>query len=83
MILLQFRSPDPRYSVVIEDDGRVAYAYLLHDDEIVGDVWLYNHGPAPAEPEWRSPDAGVSPYQERLPQTGSRSCAREYERSRP
>jgi hypothetical protein len=41
------------FSVVVEDDEKVAYAYLLHDDAIVGDVWLYNCGPAPVEPEWR------------------------------
>lgn len=34
--------------VVIEDDDRVAYAYLLdNDNKIVGDVWLYNVEPAP------------------------------------
>lgn len=43
------------YSAVFEDDGRVAYAYLLDGDEIVADVWLYNRGPAPPEPEWRDP----------------------------
>jgi hypothetical protein len=28
------------FSVVVEDDGRVAYAYLMHGDAIIGDVWL-------------------------------------------
>jgi hypothetical protein len=41
-----------RYSVVFEDDGRVAYAYLLHADKIVADVWLYNCAAAPEQPEW-------------------------------
>lgn len=36
-----------RYSIIIEDDGRVAYAYLYKDDEITGDIWLYNQGEAP------------------------------------
>jgi hypothetical protein len=41
------------YSLIIDDDGRVAYAYLLNAGrEIVGDVWLYNRGPNPQEPEW-------------------------------
>ena len=30
------------YSAVFEDDGKVAYAYLLDDGRIVADVWLYN-----------------------------------------
>jgi len=44
------------YKAIFEDDGRVAYAYLLKDEEIVADVWLYNRGEPPAEPEWRNPD---------------------------
>lgn len=44
------------YSAVFEDDGRVAYAYLLDDEEeIIADVWLYNRCAAPAAPEWRDP----------------------------
>ena len=42
-------------SAVFEDDGRVAYAYLLHHQQIVADVWLYNHGKAPERPEWNDP----------------------------
>ncbi|MEZ2220138.1 hypothetical protein [Rhizobium sp. RCC_161_2] len=39
--------------VYFEDDGRVAYAYLVAaDGQIIADVWLYNRGKAPAEPEW-------------------------------
>lgn len=43
------------YSAIFEDDGRVAYAYLQDGHGIVADVWLYNHGIAPSEPEWRDP----------------------------
>jgi hypothetical protein len=43
------------HSAVFEDDGRVAYAYLLDGDEIVADVWLYNCVAAPEQPEWRDP----------------------------
>ncbi len=35
-------SLDPRYSAVFEDDGEVAYGYLLLDGAIISDVWLYN-----------------------------------------
>ncbi len=52
-ILMVRRAPDERYSVVIEDDGRVAYAYLRCGEEIVADVWLYNRCAAPQEPEWK------------------------------
>jgi hypothetical protein len=44
------------YSVVIDDDGEKAYAYLLDAAEvIVGDVWLYNCGQAPKENDWSDP----------------------------
>ena len=44
------------YSIVIEDDGRVCYAYLLQDDKIIGDIWLYNQSDAPSKTEWRRED---------------------------
>ena len=47
---------DRHYSLKIEDDGRVAYAYLLEDDNIVGDVWLYNQQEAPETSFWRAED---------------------------
>ena len=43
---------DENYSVLIEDDGRVAYAYLLAYGDVVGDVWLYNQAEAPANANW-------------------------------
>jgi hypothetical protein len=45
-------APDGIYSVVFEDNGKVAYGYLLRDGRIVGDVWLYNRLPAPKERPW-------------------------------
>jgi hypothetical protein len=45
---------------VFDDDGRVAYAYLLKQDEIVSDVWLYNHCSAPKVPEWS--DRSKAPF---------------------
>ena len=44
----------PEFAVYIEDDDRVCYAYLLMEDKIVGDIWLYNHAPTPSDPEWHS-----------------------------
>jgi hypothetical protein len=41
------------YSVIVEDNGRVAYAYLIDGAAaIVSDVWLYNHGIAPTSVDW-------------------------------
>jgi hypothetical protein len=57
----EFFCGDNERSVIIDDDGRVAYAYLVGaKKEIYGDVWLYNRGPAPIAPEWHDRDAG--PY---------------------
>jgi len=43
---------DEAYSLLIEDDGRVAYAYLLEYGDVIGDVWLYNQASAPADSNW-------------------------------
>jgi hypothetical protein len=51
--LFEFGDPQTGCRVVIEDDGRVAYAYLLDASrEIISDVWLYNRSAAPEEPDW-------------------------------
>ena len=47
---------DNYYSAVIEDDGRVCYAYLCEEEGIIGDVWLYNQQQAPATSFWRTED---------------------------
>lgn len=53
----KFLNQETGYSVVFDDDGRVAYAYLLNEKEaIVGDVWLYNRCVSPSEPEWKDPE---------------------------
>lgn len=46
----------PEYSILIEDDGKVCYAYLYINNKIVGDVWLYNKIESPIVAEWQSPD---------------------------
>ena len=60
MDLLKRRSLGRNYSAVFEDDGKVAYAYLLEDDKIVADVWLYNRIATPDQPEWR--DRSKAPF---------------------
>ncbi|MGC3945453.1 MAG: hypothetical protein QM762_13220 [Chryseolinea sp.] len=42
------------YSVIVEDDGRVCYAYLMEGTSIVGDVWLYNTIDTPDRVDWSS-----------------------------
>ena len=42
------------YSIVIDDDGRVCYAYLLSNKKIIGDVWLYNKSQAPMHTDWNN-----------------------------
>jgi hypothetical protein len=49
------------WKIVVEDDDRVAYAYLLHEGRIVADVWLYNRTPAPQRPPWQEPK-GQMPF---------------------
>jgi hypothetical protein len=52
-ILSTAQAPSTGYSAMFEDDGKVAYAYLLRDGRIIADVWLYNRAPTPEEPEWQ------------------------------
>jgi hypothetical protein len=56
-IFADFINPDSGYQVVFEDNGRVAYGYLLDAAEkIIADVWLYNRCETPREPEWQTPE---------------------------
>jgi len=57
-LLLEFTHDVTGFTVCVDDDGRVAWAYLrAPDGALVGDVWLYNHGPAPDEVDWTDPSA--------------------------
>ena len=51
-LIINFKSNDPSFTLVFEDDAKVAYAYLKQDGKIVGDVWLYNRCLTPETPEW-------------------------------
>lgn len=54
-------SPGFGLSVAFEDDGRVAYAYLIDSaDQIIADVWLYNRAQTPLAPEWH--DRSAAPF---------------------
>lgn len=52
-LLLRYDDDQSNYSVVFDDNGRVAYAYLLENEDIISDVWLYNVCPTPDQPEWQ------------------------------
>jgi hypothetical protein len=43
-----------KFSLIIDEDERVAYAYLLRNGRIVGDVWLFNKIEADQFPEWKT-----------------------------
>ena len=45
-------SNNPEFSIIIEDDGKVAYAYMINDNKIIADVWLYNCKAAPTVTKW-------------------------------
>jgi hypothetical protein len=51
-VLLKSASENSRYTAVFEDDGKVAYGYMLLDDKIISDVWLYNSGSTPSRRPW-------------------------------
>jgi len=50
----QFFSPESDdFSVVIENDGKVCYTYLLKQEQITADVWLFNNGETPVTVDWQ------------------------------
>lgn len=60
-LIASISDPISGFRVMFEDDGRVAYAYLLAPDgKFVADVWLYNRGKPPLEPEWH--DRSLMPF---------------------
>lgn len=64
-ILVEFIHTETGFSVVFDDNGKVAYGYLIQADEtIVADVWLYNRGGTPTDPEWN--DIAKMPFRNAL-----------------
>ncbi len=51
-----FLEKDKDFSVIIESNESVAYAYLLKEEQIVGDVWLYNLDVPPNQSNWNRND---------------------------
>jgi hypothetical protein len=52
-IMIEFKNTIHGMSAIFEQDGRVAYAYLLEQEEFISDVWLYNVDYTPQKPEWK------------------------------
>jgi hypothetical protein len=48
----QFTSDNSTFSIIIEDDGRGCYGYLLEEGKIIADVWLYNTQETPEDMPW-------------------------------
>lgn len=71
MYLREFLHKIPNYKVVIEDDDKAAYAYLLNNGAIVSDVWLYNVAPGSTIPGWETDEEMpfVNPIEYSLPFT--------------
>lgn len=60
-LLLDFPHRATGCALAFVDDDRVGYAYLRDPDgAIIGDVWLYNRQPAPADADWS--DARQAPF---------------------
>jgi hypothetical protein len=52
-ITIEFKNTIHGMSAIFEQDSKVAYAYLLEQEEFVSDVWLYNVDYTPQNPEWK------------------------------
>ncbi len=65
-IFCSVEDPESDLAAVFEDDGRVAYAYLVRQRAPVADVWVYNRHEAPEAPEWtdraKAPFLNPRPY---------------------
>ena len=47
-----FCPKDGKYSLIIDDNSSVCYAYLLIEREVIGDVWLYNNSETADDVDW-------------------------------
>ena len=56
LLFQNFCEFDPSFSVIFEDDERVAYAYLYRKVEIIADVWSYNTILASPDANFEDPD---------------------------
>lgn len=53
----QYTCPfDSEYVLILEADSRTFYAYLLHNQEVVADVWISNIGEDPQLEDFSDPE---------------------------
>lgn len=52
-ITLRLEDEGSDRAVILDDDGRVAYAYLVVRETMVADVWLYNVLETPETVDWK------------------------------
>lgn len=79
---VQIAEPNGVRAAVVEDDGRVAYAYLIVGGELLGDVWLRNVGGDPQtvhfkrddEMPFRNPRFCATPSLQRIGATSELRC---------
>ncbi|MEQ1934081.1 MAG: hypothetical protein ABL962_09400 [Fimbriimonadaceae bacterium] len=58
-MIVELKHPSEDVRIMIEDDGRVCYAYFMKGAHTTGHVWLYNVSPAPSSIEEQ--ERGVAP----------------------
>jgi hypothetical protein len=59
-LIIQSNAGDNITKAVFEDDGNVAYCYIIENGEIASDVWVYNRREAPITNPWN--DYSDPPY---------------------
>lgn len=64
-LIIESDAGDGLTAAVFEDDGRVAYCYILEDGQIKSDVWIYNRENSPDDADIRHQDASTPPMNPR------------------
>ena len=61
-LFLQWHFAEYNADVIIEECHGAVYAYLLKNNQIVSDVWLYNLCTTPSDPPWKNDKGRGAPY---------------------
>jgi hypothetical protein len=52
-LMIESQAPDGKTTAIFEDNGKVAYCYILENGKIISDVWLYNREKTPSTEPWK------------------------------
>jgi hypothetical protein len=52
-LMIESQASDGKTTALFEDNGKVAYCYIIEDGKIISDVWLYNRETAPLSKPWK------------------------------